>query len=93
MFGAALAEGAVADWAAIFVTERFTLTEAMALGSFMIFSFAMFFGRILADGLVDRYGAARVCGVGGWLSTIGISFILLEFRFQHRVSRIFACLA
>ena len=42
MFGAALAEGAVADWAAIFMTERFALTEAMALGSFMLFSFAMF---------------------------------------------------
>ena len=77
MFGAALAEGAVADWAAIFVTERFALTEAMALGSFMLFSFAMFIGRMLADGFVDRYGAARVCGVGGWLATIGISIILI----------------
>ena len=77
MSGAALAEGAVADWAAIFVTERFALTEAMALGSFMLFSFAMFIGRMLADGFVDRYGAARVCGVGGWLATIGISIILI----------------
>ena len=78
MFGAALAEGAVADWGAIFVTERFTLTEGMGLGSFMIFSFAMFLGRMLVDGLVDRHGAARVCGFGGWLATIGISIILLS---------------
>ena len=82
MFGAALAEGAVADWAAIFVTERFTLTEAMALGSFMTFSFAMFLGRMLADGLVDRFGAARVCGVGGWLATIGISIIVISPDFS-----------
>ena len=82
MFCAALAEGAVADWAAIFVTERFTLTEAMALGSFMIFSFAMFLGRMLADGLVDRYGAARVCGVGGWLAMIGISITLFSPDFS-----------
>ena len=82
MFGAALAEGAVADWAAIFVTDRFNLTEAMALGSFMTFSFAMFLSRMLADRLVDRYGAARVCGVGGWLATMGISLILLSSDFN-----------
>ena len=82
MFCAALAEGAVADWAAIFVIERFTLTEAMALGSFMIFSFAMFLSRMLADGLVDRYGAARVCGVGGWLAMIGISITLFSPDFS-----------
>jgi hypothetical protein len=38
----------------------------------------MFLGRMLADGFVDRYGAARVCGVGGWLATIGIGIILLS---------------
>lgn len=82
MFCAALAEGAVADWAAIFVSDRFNLTEAMALSSFMTFSFAMFLGRMLADDLVDRYGAARICGVGGWFATIGIGIILLSPYFS-----------
>lgn len=82
MFGAALAEGAVADWAAIFVVNRFNLTESMALSSFMIFSFAMFVGRMLADNLVDRYGAACVCGFGGGLATVGIGTILLSTVFS-----------
>ena len=82
MFGAALAEGAVADWAAIFVIERFNITEAIALSSFVIFSFAMFVSRMFADGLVDRYGAVSVCCIGGCLATAGIGMILLvpDFR-------------
>ena len=82
MFGAALAEGAVADWAAIFVIERFQITEAIALSSFVIFSFAMFVSRMFADGLVDRYGAVSVCCIGGCLATAGIGMILLvpDFR-------------
>ena len=82
MFGAALAEGAVADWAAIFVIERFHITEAIALSSFVIFSFAMFVSRMFADGLVDRYGAVSVCCIGGCLATAGIGMILLvpDFR-------------
>ena len=82
MFGAALAEGAVADWAAIFVIDRFNITEAIALSSFVIFSFAMFVSRMFADGLVDRYGAVSVCCIGGCLATVGISMILLvpDFR-------------
>ena len=82
MFGSALAEGAVADWAAIFVIERFHITEAIALSSFVIFSFAMFVSRMFADGLVDRYGAVSVCCIGGCLATAGIGMILLvpDFR-------------
>ena len=82
MFGAALAEGAVADWAAIFVTDRFNIIEAIALSSFVIFSFAMFVGRMLVDGLVDRYGAVSVCCIGGCMATVGISITLLVSDFR-----------
>ena len=76
MFCAALTEGAVADWAAIFLQERLNLTEAMAVSGFVTFSLAMFTGRMLADNLVGQFGAIRVCWFGGLLATLGICIVL-----------------
>jgi MFS family permease len=76
MFCAALTEGAVADWAAILLHERLNLTEAMAMGGFVTFSLAMFTGRMLADNLVEQFGAIRVCWFGGLLATLGLCVVL-----------------
>jgi MFS family permease len=76
MFCAALTEGAVADWAAIFLQERLKLAEATAVSGFVMFSLAMCLGRMLADHLVYRFGAIRVCFFGGLLATLGICLAL-----------------
>jgi len=76
MFCAALTEGAVADWAAIFLQERLNLTEAMAVSGFVTFSLAMFTGRMLADNLVEQFGAIRVCWFAGLLATLGLCVVL-----------------
>ena len=76
MFCAALTEGAVADWAAIFLQERLNLTEAMAVSGFVTFSLAMFTGRMLADNLVEQFGAIRVCWFAGLLATLGLCIVL-----------------
>ena len=77
MFCAALAEGAVADWAAIFLRTHLEVSDAMAISGFVVFSLTMFIGRMAADGLVAKHGAAQVCWFGGVLATLGISLILL----------------
>ena len=77
MFCAALAEGAVADWAAIFLRAHLQVSDAMAISGFVMFSLTMFIGRMAADGLVAKHGAAQVCWLGGVLATLGVSLILL----------------
>ena len=49
----------------------------MAISGFVVFSLTMFIGRMAADGLVVKHGAAQVCWLGGVLATLGVSLILL----------------
>ena len=48
----------------------------MAVSGFVTFSLAMFTGRMLADSLVEQFGAIRVCWFGGLLATLGICIVL-----------------
>ena len=61
---ALLAEGAIGDWAAVYLTEDAGTSSALAALGFASFSFAMTTGRLLGDRAVRSYGGPRVLTTG-----------------------------
>src|SRR6266851_7364384 len=67
---ALLAEGAIGDWAAVYLRDYAgTSAEVAALG-FAAFSLAMTAGRLLGDRVVRRHGGTRVLNAGGGLAAV-----------------------
>jgi predicted MFS family arabinose efflux permease len=66
-----LAEGAVLDWSAVFLTSiRHMVTSYASLG-YAAFATTMTFGRLAGDRIVDRLGPNRVVLVGGLCAAAG----------------------
>jgi hypothetical protein len=55
-FAGLLAEGAVADWSAVYLHDSLTASPAVAAVGFAAFSLAMTIGRLTGDRLVGRLG-------------------------------------
>ncbi len=72
------AEGAVADWSALYLKD---VSEAepfwLAVG-FLSFSIFMTLGRFLGDAISDQHGSKKVLVVGLLTSIFGFSFVLLK---------------
>jgi MFS family permease len=62
---ALLAEGAIGDWAAVYLRDYAGTSAELAALGFAAFSLAMTAGRLLGDRFVWRYGGPRVLSVGG----------------------------
>jgi len=62
---ALLAEGAIGDWAAVYLRDYAGTNAELAALGFAAFSLAMTAGRLLGDRFVRRYGGPRVLSVGG----------------------------
>lgn len=60
MFCAALGEGAIADWSALYLREVVAAADASSAMGFAVFSATMFLMRLAADPLVARFGVAVV---------------------------------
>ena len=58
-FAALLAEGAVADWSAVFLSETQSASPLAAARGYAAFRIAMSIGRVLGDRLVERLGRSR----------------------------------
>lgn len=58
-FAALLAEGAAADWSAVFLSEEQAASALVAAWGYALFSVAMFIGRLAGDRLVHRFGRSR----------------------------------
>ena len=67
----ALGEGAMLDWSAIFLRDSLAAPERVAALGFTVFSIAMVSVRLVADGLVTRFGAMFVARVSGVVATLG----------------------
>ncbi|MGB3127688.1 MAG: MFS transporter [Pseudomonas sp.] len=67
-----LAEGAVLDWSAVFLSAERGLDEAYAGLGYAAFALTMTAGRLTGDAIVRRLGAARVIVIGGALATAGM---------------------
>jgi predicted MFS family arabinose efflux permease len=66
-----LAEGAVLDWSAVFLTSiRHMVTSYAGLG-YTAFATTMTIGRLAGDRIVDRLGPKRVVLVGGLCAAAG----------------------
>ncbi len=63
----------MADWSAIFLTSVSGSSVAMAATGYAAFAVAMAAGRFAGDGIVARFGAARVLGWGGGLAAGGLA--------------------
>ncbi|KAA8698668.1 MFS transporter [Pseudomonas proteolytica] len=67
-----LAEGAVLDWSAVFLSDERGLDEAYAGLGYAAFALTMTIGRLTGDAIVRRLGAKRVIVIGGLLATAGM---------------------
>ncbi|WP_318369573.1 MFS transporter [Enterobacter sp.] len=67
-----LAEGAVLDWSAVYLTEYRGLSEAQGGVGFACFAATMTLGRLTGDRIVARLGQQRVVFTGALVAATGI---------------------
>ncbi|KHK61987.1 MFS transporter [Pseudomonas frederiksbergensis] len=66
-----LAEGAVLDWSAVFLTTERAVDTAYAGLGYAAFALTMTVGRLMGDSVVHRLGAKRVIIYGGSIAAAG----------------------
>ncbi|WP_073129243.1 MFS transporter [Palleronia salina] len=74
---AALGEGAVADWSAVYLIEALSQTERAAPLGYACFAAAMVTVRLAGDGLVARFGPTAMTRASGVLAVTGASLVAL----------------
>src|SRR5207253_9797481 len=67
-----LAEGAVLDWSAVFLTSERNFGAAYAGLGYAAFALTMTAGRLTGDAIVYRLGATRVIVFGGLTAATGL---------------------
>ena len=76
-FCALLAEGAMADWTAVYLRNTLDTSPGLAAAGYAVFSLAMTAGRLAGDRLTDRLGPVRIVESGGLFSAVGVALALL----------------
>ena len=74
---AVLSEGAVSDWAAIYLNDEVGTGEGTAAAGLAVFSLTMGVGRLAGDRLSEALGPARLARGSGSLGAVGIALALL----------------
>jgi len=72
-----LAEGAVLDWSALYLTEQKALETAKGGLGYASFAMMVTIGRFAGAPVVNSLGTARVIGLGGLLAAFGIGLSIL----------------
>src|SRR6185295_10688323 len=75
-----LAEGAMADWSAVYLRDSLRTPPAVAALGFLAFSLAMTAGRLGGDRLVGRYGPVSVLRASSAIAAVGLAVGLLVGR-------------
>jgi MFS family permease len=75
-FCALLSEGAVFDWSGILLSREMGASAGLAPAGLAAFNLAMGFGRLGADGVSERLGAAAVGRAGALLAAVGLGAAL-----------------
>lgn len=75
-FLAYLSEGALLDWAGIYLAETLAAPSTLAASGFAAFSATMTIGRFSGDALRRRFGAPRLLLFGGVMVIIGLGTTL-----------------
>lgn len=68
-----LAEGAMADWSAVYLHDSLGTNGSVAAIGFAFFSLAMTLGRFVGDFLVGRFGSATVLRGSSALAALGLA--------------------
>jgi MFS family permease len=76
-FCALLAEGAMADWTAVYLDSTLNTGPGLAAAGYAVFSLAMTIGRLTGDRLTDELGPVRIVQFGGIFSAAGVGLALL----------------
>jgi len=74
---AALGEGAVTDWAAVYQIEELGFGSSQAAIGFALFSGAMVVMRLSGDRLIARYGPVPVARLSGLAAAAGAAMLVL----------------
>ncbi|MBC3387365.1 MFS transporter [Pseudomonas sp. SWRI179] len=77
-----LAEGAVLDWSAVFLTTERAVDTAYAGLGYAAFALTMTVGRLTGDAVVHRLGARRVIIYGGSIAAAGFLLATLAPMWQ-----------
>ena len=72
-----LAEGAVADWSAVYLHDTLGSSPSTAAVGFAAFSLTMAAGRFTGDALVGRLGPSRVLRGSSTVAAVGLAAALL----------------
>jgi hypothetical protein len=72
-----LAEGAMLDWSAVFLTSVLGMTTAYAGLGYATFSATMTIGRLTGDRVVARFGGPAVVTLGGLFAALGFALATL----------------
>ena len=75
---ALLAEGAAADWSAVYLQDSLGTSAGFAAAGFAAFSLAMAAGRMFGDRLAARFGPVRLVRCGGLVAAVGLAGGLLS---------------
>ena len=76
-FSALLAEGAMADWGAVYLHDSLGATSAQAASGFAVFSLSMAAGRFGGDHLVRRIGPVATLRASSAVASVGLGTALL----------------
>jgi HAD superfamily hydrolase (TIGR01509 family) len=76
-FATMLAEGAVADWSALYLSHSLAATAAVSALGYTGFSLMMATSRTLGDRLNERFGPVALARGGGLLAAVGLAAALL----------------
>lgn len=77
LFCTGLGEGAMYDWAAVYMRQVMGSSEAVAALAFLVFSVSMVIGRLSGDWFTARLGPVRLARVSGILAILGLATIIL----------------
>jgi MFS family permease len=70
------AEGAIADWAGVYLVTETGTTTAIAAWGYGSFAMAMMIGRFVGDRIVHAFGAPKVVMFGAAIAVIGLGIPL-----------------
>ena len=73
-FCAAVGEGAMADWSALYLNDHLASSASTAAIGYFVFSLAMLTGRFLGDATVAKLGPVRVVRGCAIIATAGLLF-------------------
>lgn len=77
-FLGSMAEGSIADWSGVFLTEHFGASDGLAPLALSAFSIMMLLARLVGDKLKGRYGARPLVTSGAMLGAAGLLFAVLS---------------